>query len=107
MVGGVPLRFERLPVYYEGYLSAKVFLVVIAVKLAVFVVFRLYDHWWRYVSIRDMWAVARAAVVASLVSGLVIYLWYPFIVRLPRGIFLSTGSSSSGSSPARGCSRDP
>ncbi len=85
------LRFERLPVYYEGYLSAKVFLVVIAVKLAVFVVFRLYDHWWRYVSIRDMWAVARAAVVASLVSGLVIYLWDPFIVRLPRGIFLIDG----------------
>jgi FlaA1/EpsC-like NDP-sugar epimerase len=82
------LRFERVPVYYKGYLEARIFLVVIAAQLVVFVLFRLYDHWWRYVSIRDMWAVVRAVLVASLVSAVIILLWDPFVVRLPRGIFL-------------------
>jgi len=85
------LRFERVPVYYDGYLETRIFLVVIAVKLAVFVLFGLYNHWWRYVSIRDMWSVARAVVVASLVSAVVLLLWDPFVVRLPRGIFLIDG----------------
>ena len=85
------LRFERLPVYYDGYLDAEIFLVVIASQLAVFVLFGLYNHWWRYVSIRDMWSVARAVVVASLVSAVIILLWDPFVVRLPRGIFLIDG----------------
>jgi FlaA1/EpsC-like NDP-sugar epimerase len=85
------LRFERVPVYYDGYLEARIFLVVVAVKLAVFVLFRFYDHWWRYVSIRDMWSVARGVIVASLVSAVVLLLWDPFVVRLPRGIFLIDG----------------
>ncbi len=85
------LRFDQVPVYYEGYLEARIFLVVIATQLAVFVAFGLYNHWWRYVSIRDMWAVARAVLVASLVSAVIILLWDPFVVRLPRGIFLIDG----------------
>jgi len=85
------LRFERVPVYYDGYLETRIFLVVIAVKLAIFVLFGLYNHWWRYVSIRDMWSVARAVVVASLVAAVVLLLWDPFVVRLPRGIFLIDG----------------
>jgi FlaA1/EpsC-like NDP-sugar epimerase len=85
------LRFDRVPVYYEGYLEARIYLVVIASQLAVFIAFGLYNHWWRYVSIRDMWAVARAVVVASLVSAVIILLWDPFVVRLPRGIFLIDG----------------
>ena len=85
------LRFEDVPVYYEGYLEARVFIVVIAVKLAVFALFGFYNHWWRYVSIRDMWAVARGVLVALLVAAVVIMLWDPNVVRLPRGIFLIDG----------------
>jgi FlaA1/EpsC-like NDP-sugar epimerase len=81
------LRFERVPVYYEGYLELRIFLVVIAVKISIFVLFGLYNHWWRYVSIRDIWSVARGVAVASLVSAVVILLWDPLVVRLPRGIF--------------------
>jgi FlaA1/EpsC-like NDP-sugar epimerase len=81
------LRFERLPVYYEGYLELRIILVVIAVKISIFVLFGLYNHWWRYVSIRDIWSVARGVAVASLVSAVVILLWDPLVVRLPRGIF--------------------
>ena len=82
------LRFERLPVYYEGYLELRIILVVIAVKISIFVLFGLYNHWWRYVSIRDIWSVARGVAVASLVSAVVILLWDPLVVRLPRGIFV-------------------
>jgi len=82
------LRFERVPVYYDGYLELRIILVVIVAKISIFVLFGLYNHWWRYVSIRDIWSVARGVVVASLVSAVVILLWDPFVVRLPRGIFL-------------------
>src|SRR5207237_509529 len=34
------------------------------------------------------WGVARAVAVGALVTAFAIYIWDPFIVRLPRGIFL-------------------
>ena len=85
------LRFERLPVFYEGYLEPWIFVVVVAVKLVVLAAFGLYSHWWRYVSLRDMWSLLRACLVGALVAAVVILLWDPFIVRLPRGIFLIDG----------------
>ena len=85
------LRFERLPVYYEGYLEPWIFAVVVAVKLVVLAAFGLYSHWWRYVSLRDMWSLLRAALVGALVAAVVLLLWDPFVVRLPRGIFLIDG----------------
>ena len=60
---------------------------MIAIKLVVFVAFGFYNRWWRYVSIRDMWAAARGVVVASLIADLTVYLVYPVHgVRLPRSI---------------------
>ena len=85
------LRFERLPVFYEGYLEVRIFAVVIAIKLAVLAAFGLYSHWWRYMSLRDMWSLLRAALVGALVAAVVLLLWDPFVVRLPRGIFLIDG----------------
>jgi len=82
------LRFDRVPVYYEGYLELRMFLVVVGINVGVFLLVGLYDHWWRYVSIRDMWSVARAVAIGSLVTALTLYLWDPLVVRLPRGIFL-------------------
>ena len=52
-----------------------------------FVLFRLYDHWWRYLSIRDMWAVVRAVTVATLLAEVVVYLLNPVEgLRVPRSI---------------------
>ena len=85
------LRFERLPVFYEGYLEVRIFAVVIAIKLVVLAAFGLYSHWWRYMSLRDMWSLLRAALVGALVAAVVLLLWDPFVVRLPRGIFLIDG----------------
>ena len=76
---GIPSRYERL--------LEETIVVVIAVKISVFVLFRLYDHWWRYLSIRDMWAVARAVTLASLLAEVVVYLLDPVEgLRVPRSI---------------------
>src|SRR5579862_425603 len=81
------LRFDNgLPLKYRQ-LFDRTILLVLAIKLVVFVAFGLYNRWWRYVSIRDMWAAARAVVVASLVADLTVYFVSPVHgFRLPRSI---------------------
>ena len=85
------LRFEKIPTYYEGYLDLWVFVVVVAVKIGALIVFGMYSHWWRYVSLRDMWSLLRAAIVGALAAAVILLLWDPLIVRLPRGVFLIDG----------------
>jgi FlaA1/EpsC-like NDP-sugar epimerase len=81
------LRFDSgLPVYYSTLLDRTILLVV-AIKLIVFVLSGFYVRWWRYVSIRDMWAAARGVFLASLVADVTVYLVSPVHnLRLPRGI---------------------
>jgi FlaA1/EpsC-like NDP-sugar epimerase len=81
------LRFDHgLPPKYQQLLSRTILLVLV-IKLIVFVAFGFYNRWWRYVSIRDMWAVARGVVIASLVADVTVYLVSPVHgFRLPRSI---------------------
>jgi FlaA1/EpsC-like NDP-sugar epimerase len=81
------LRFDHtIPIYYRHLLSQTI-LIVLAIKLIVFIAFGFYNRWWRYVSIRDMWAVVRGVVVASLIADVTVYLVSPVHgVRLPRSI---------------------
>ena len=81
------LRFDRgVPVFYET-LFERTILIVVGIKLVVFVLFGLYNHWWRYVSTRDMWRIVRGVMVACLVADLTVYLINPVDhVRLPRSI---------------------
>jgi FlaA1/EpsC-like NDP-sugar epimerase len=81
------LRFDHgLNVPYT-HLLERTILFVIPIKLVVFVAFGFYNRWWRYVSIRDMWAAARGVVVACLIADLTVYLASPVHnVRLPRSI---------------------
>jgi FlaA1/EpsC-like NDP-sugar epimerase len=81
------LRFDHgLPIYYS-HLLRETILIVLAIKLTVFIAFGFYNRWWRYVSIRDMWASARGVVVASLIADVTVYLVSPVHgVRLPRSI---------------------
>ena len=66
------LRFDTtVPSYYRHLLSWQVIALVVAIKLAVFVLFGFYNRWWRYVSTRDMWGAARGVTVASLLAYLV------------------------------------
>jgi FlaA1/EpsC-like NDP-sugar epimerase len=82
------LRFDHgIPPPY-GRLFEQTIYIVVPLKLAVFVLFGLYSHWWRYVSIRDMWSVLRGVVVACLIAALAVYLINPVPgFRVPRGVF--------------------
>jgi FlaA1/EpsC-like NDP-sugar epimerase len=82
------VRFDgEVPLRYMGFLDLGVFLVVVGVQLGIFVLFGLYAHWWRYVSIRDMWLTILAVTVGSIVAVVVLYLWRPVPgLSLPRGI---------------------
>ena len=78
---GVPDRYETLLGWW--------FLAVVAIKVAVFVASRLYNHWWRYVSLRDIWSAVRAVALASLAAMVVLYLADPVEgSRLPRSVFV-------------------
>jgi FlaA1/EpsC-like NDP-sugar epimerase len=81
------LRFDQgVPRYYDT-LFRRTILIVVAIKLVVFVLFRFYDRWWRYVSIRDMWSAVRGLTAASLVASLAVYFFSPVTqVRLPRSV---------------------
>jgi len=81
------LRFDHgVPRYYDT-LFRRTILIVVAIKLVVFVLFRFYDRWWRYVSIRDMWSAVRGVTAASLIAGLTVYFFSPVAqVRLPRSV---------------------
>jgi FlaA1/EpsC-like NDP-sugar epimerase len=81
------LRFDHgVPPYYET-LFRRTILIVVAIKLAVFVLSGFYDRWWRYVSVRDMWGAARGVTIATLLAGLTVYFFSPVSqVRLPRSV---------------------
>jgi len=81
------LRFDNgLPVYYDTLLRRTI-LIVVAIKLAVFLMFGFHRRWWRYVSVRDMWSAARGVLVASIVAYVTVYFVSPVHnVRLPRSI---------------------
>jgi FlaA1/EpsC-like NDP-sugar epimerase len=82
------LRFDKTtPVFYRDLLSWRVFAIVIAIKLATFVLFGFYSRWWRYVSTRDMWVAVQGVTVGSLLTYLVLYAFPPeHTSRLPRGV---------------------
>jgi FlaA1/EpsC-like NDP-sugar epimerase len=82
------LRFDQLtvPPFYEDYLSLPTILLVVAIKLAVFVVFGFYNRWWRYVSTRDMWGAARGVAAASVLAYLLFYFVPMHELRVPRAV---------------------
>ncbi|HZT84186.1 MAG TPA: nucleoside-diphosphate sugar epimerase/dehydratase [Gaiellaceae bacterium] len=81
------LRFDNvIPLKYSQLLTRTLPL-VLAIKLVVFVASGFYNRWWRYVSIKDMWAITRGVVIASLVADVTVYLVSPVHgFRLPRSI---------------------
>jgi FlaA1/EpsC-like NDP-sugar epimerase len=81
------LRFEGRPVYYDRYLDWSIIVLVVAIKLPVFAVSGFYNRWWRYVSTRDMWAVFRGVVLASVAVFLVFTLFDVHRVAVPRGVW--------------------
>jgi len=78
---------QTIPRYYRHLLSWRVFAVVVAIKLAVFVLSGFYNRWWRYVSTRDMWGAARGVTAACLLADLALYAFPPeHTSHLPKRI---------------------
>ncbi|MFL5928633.1 MAG: nucleoside-diphosphate sugar epimerase/dehydratase, partial [Gaiellaceae bacterium] len=78
---------KKTPIFYRHLLDWDVVALVVAIKLAVFVLFGFYNRWWRYVSTRDMWAAARGVTVASAAAYLILYAFPPnHTSRLPHRI---------------------
>jgi FlaA1/EpsC-like NDP-sugar epimerase len=84
------LRFDfEIPRRYVDLLG-KTILIVVGLKVAVFILSGFYNHWWRYLSVRDMWSIVRGVVLASILVFVVIYLVEPVEnLRLPRSVFVS------------------
>jgi FlaA1/EpsC-like NDP-sugar epimerase len=88
------VRFdEGVPARYEGFLGLDVFVVVVGVQLLVLLALGLYEHWWRYISVRDVWRAILAVTVGSIVA-----------VVVPTCGAPSASASRAGSSPSTGFS---
>jgi FlaA1/EpsC-like NDP-sugar epimerase len=82
------LRFDQgRPPYYDRYLEWDMLLLVAAIKLPVFALSGFYNRWWRYVSTRDMWDIARGCALASVAVFLVFTVLELHRVRVPSGVW--------------------
>jgi FlaA1/EpsC-like NDP-sugar epimerase len=84
--GAFLLRFDQgIPPRYEDLLRETIAFVVVG-KVAIFAVFGLYQKWWRYVGLRDLESILKAAVAASLVLVGALFIWSPTDNDLPRSV---------------------
>jgi FlaA1/EpsC-like NDP-sugar epimerase len=85
-VGAYLLRFDQgIPPRYEDLLRDTIAFVVLG-KVAIFAAFGMYHKWWRYVGLRDLEAILKAAVVASLVMVGALFIWSPTDNDIPRSV---------------------
>jgi FlaA1/EpsC-like NDP-sugar epimerase len=78
---------KKIPPFYRHLLDWRVIALVVAIKLATFILFGFYDRWWRYVSTRDMWGAFRGVTAASVLTYLALYAFPPaHTSRLPHRI---------------------
>jgi FlaA1/EpsC-like NDP-sugar epimerase len=85
-LGAYLLRFDQgIPPRYEDLLRDTIAFVVVG-KVAIFAAFGMYHKWWRYVGLRDLEAILKAAVVASLVMVAALYIWSPTDNDIPRSV---------------------
>ncbi|MGA9762252.1 MAG: nucleoside-diphosphate sugar epimerase/dehydratase [Gaiellaceae bacterium] len=66
---------------YDRFIEPQVFVLVVLLTLAIFVLLGFYTRWWRYSSTRDIWAAARGVTIACIITDLVVY----FARIPPRG----------------------
>jgi FlaA1/EpsC-like NDP-sugar epimerase len=76
--GGIPDRYWTLFGQSVGF--------VVAGKVLIFYLFRLYEKWWRYITGRDFLNILRAVAVASAILIIVFTVGKPFSDNLPRSV---------------------
>jgi FlaA1/EpsC-like NDP-sugar epimerase len=86
-VGAFLLRFDNMELL-RGWLPSmwRGLPLVLGCKLAVFALLRMYQGWWRYVSLYDLVSLARALAIAGAVVIMANVLGD--VVRLPRSIYV-------------------
>ena len=85
-LGAFLLRFDQgIPPRYEELLRQTIAFVIVG-KVAIFAIFGLYQKWWRYVGLRDLESILKAAVAASLVLVGALFIWSPTDNDLPRSV---------------------
>src|SRR5439155_5860911 len=78
------LRFDHgIPPRYQELLEDTIAAVVVT-KVAIFAAFGMYQKWWRYVGLRDIETILRAAITASLVVVGGLFIWSPTENDVPR-----------------------
>jgi len=76
--GGVPARFEELLVGAIGF--------VVAGKLAIFALAGLYQKWWRYVSLGDLWDILRTVSISSALLVVALMVLDLLETSIPRSV---------------------
>ena len=90
LVAAFLLRFDGdIPNYVEDGL-ARIFVVVVAAKLAALYASRVYDGVWRYVDARDLVRLVRAAGLGTVMVFVVVGLWLRFST-ISRGALVIDG----------------
>jgi FlaA1/EpsC-like NDP-sugar epimerase len=75
------LRFDAgIPHRYQLLLN-RTLLWTVAASMVIFVLFRLYQKWWRYVTGRDYVSIAQAIVIATLSLPAFVATTHPVKVR--------------------------
>lgn len=84
------LRFDfNLPqTYQQQFLKFLPFFIII--KLSTFSLFKLYDITWRFVSLNEIWNICKAAFLAFIVCGSILYFGrqHQFFIPFPRSVLL-------------------
>ncbi|MFW6058355.1 MAG: nucleoside-diphosphate sugar epimerase/dehydratase, partial [Persicimonas sp.] len=104
-VGAYAIRFDfQIPASHAETMFA-ILPIVLAVKLAVFLAMGMFRGWWRYVSLHDVIALARALVVATGVF-IAVNVFVAAPSGFPRSIYiLDFGLAFLGLGAARGSLR--
>jgi len=87
LYGSYLIRFERLSEPFPTLQIFHLLLWIVPLKLAVFFFFDLYRGMWRYTSVRDFWALARACLVSTVLIMLILLATKRF-EGYSRGVFL-------------------
>ena len=85
--GAYLIRFEALPEMIPVRQVFHLLLWIVPLKFAIFFFFKLYRGMWRYTSIGDFWALARACLVSSVLIILILLITTRFM-GYSRGVFL-------------------
>jgi len=80
------LRFDWHIPYEDNKIFALSLPIVMATRIGIFLIFRVYKNIWRYVSINDLFIIVKACTLSSVIS--VVLIFFLDVRILSRSVFL-------------------